>query len=200
MQKPRKVVVVEALAAVAAAFVVACGGGGGMGSITRVTAQKPWVTQNLCQSQLVFDAPWALEAAEPIKVPPQAVRVIASSQNLRHEADGMQVGCTHIALVPGVQGNLDGAADGSIAKLRTVPGTTAVKSTKQETMVLDMDAREVDARIEQQHGAPLQLYSVVFGKDADLFEMQLIADADQPMAAAAWKRLRASIRPAEPAS
>ena len=162
-------------------------------SVSSKVMQQPWVTQSFDAGDYVFEVPWPLQPT-PLNFPPAAAKAMASSTVLTHEADGMNIMAMHLTLVPGISGNLEGAADGSVNNMRTVPGTVSVNGSKHPTTVLGQPGYDVEARIERERGGPLQLYSVVFGQGSDLYQVQFIAVADQPAAQATWKKLRDSFR------
>jgi hypothetical protein len=162
-------------------------------AVSGKVVQQPWVTQSFDSSDYVFEVPWPLQPTS-LDFPPAAARAMASSTVLTHGADGMNIMAMHIALLPGTSGNLEGAADGSINNMRTVPGTVSVDGNKHATTVLGQPAFDVQARIQRERGGPLQLYAVVFGQGSDLYQVQFIAAADQSAAQASWKRLRDSFR------
>jgi hypothetical protein len=162
--------------------------------VSSTVAQQPWVTQSFGRSNYLFDVPWPLQPTT-LDFPPAAARAMASSTVLSHEADGLHVMAMHISFQPGVASNLEGAADGSVTNMRTVPGTVSVQGNKHPTTILGQPAFDIEARIERERGGPLQLYSVVFGSGTDLYQVQFIAAADQVKAQTSWKRLRGSFRP-----
>ncbi len=162
-------------------------------SVSSKVVQQPWVTQSFDAGDYVFEVPWSLQPTS-LNFPPAAAKAMASWTVLTHEADGMNIMAMHITLVPGKSGNLEGAADGSVNNMRTVPGTVSVNGSKHPTTVLGQPGYDVEARIERDRGGPLQLYSVVFGQGSDLYQVQFIAVADQPAAQATWKKLRDSFR------
>ena len=82
---------------------------------------------------------------------------MASWTVLTHEADGMNIMAMHITLVPGKSGNLEGAADGSVNNMRTVPGTVSVNGSKHPTTVLGQPGYDVEARIDRDRGGPGRL-------------------------------------------
>ena len=162
-------------------------------AVSSKVVQQPWVTQSFDSSGCVFDVPWPLQPTS-LDFPPAAARAMVSSTVLTHEADGMNIMAMHISLLPGTSGNLEGAADGAINNMRTVPGTVSVNGSKHPATLLGQPAFDIEARIERQRGGPLQLYAVVFGQGTELYQVQFIAAADQPAAQATWKRLRDSLR------
>lgn len=162
-------------------------------SVSKRTVEIAWVAQPLGASGYVFDVPWPLEATS-LSFPPEVTSNLESSTVLSHEADGLHVMAMHLRLLPGRQGSLEGAAEGSIANMRSVPGTASVNGGKHPTTVLGLPGFEVEARIERKRGGPLQLRGLVFGQGAELTQLQLIANADQPSAQVAWNRLRDSLR------
>ena len=163
-------------------------------AVSNKVVQQPWVTQAFDSTDYVFDVPWPLQPTS-LDFPPAAARAMALSTVLNHEADGLHVMAMHISFLPRVAGNLEGAADGSVNNMRTIPGTISVHGSKHPTTILGQPAFDIEARIERERGGPLQLYGVVFGGGADLYQVQFIAEADQANARASWKRLRGSFRP-----
>jgi len=155
-------------------------------------AERPWVAQTLGTEGILFDSPWPLKPLS-LTFPPETARAISSSTALSQEGDGMHLMVMHASFRPGTAGSLEGAAENSIANMRSVPGTSSVNGGKRPTTVLGLPGFDVEARIERERGGPLQLYGVVFGEGLELYQVQFIANADQPAAKAAWKRLRASI-------
>ena len=101
----------------------------------------------------------------------------------------------HMAFVPGTPTSLEGAANGAINNLKTVPGTTNVAAGKHELMLFNGQTPgfEIDARIERQRGEPLQMRGVVFGNGPELYQILMICRADQARGAAVWERIRSSI-------
>lgn len=156
-------------------------------------AKRPWVEQALAPGSVSIDVPWPLERQES-PLPPQVAKLVTRSVTLMHEADGLHVMAAVTSFAPGTPANLDGAADGALANMKTVQGTRSVNGNKRESSVLGLRAIELEARIERERGVPLQLRGVIFVRGDDLLQVLLISRSDQPLGAAAWERLRASIR------
>lgn len=162
-------------------------------AVSKNVVEKAWVQQTWGASQYSFEAPWRLEAMD-LKFPPELTRLIKSSSALGHEADGLLVQAQHILYDPTVQLSLEGAADGALANLKSVPGTKATANEKKQTTVLSLPAYEFSARIERERGFPLQLHGLVFAEGQELYQLQVICRADQEEGSAAWRKILASIK------
>jgi len=162
--------------------------------ISKQILEKSWVEQGLGATSLAFNVPWNLQPQD-LSLPPQLAKLIQSSVTMSHEADGLHVSAMHMAFVPGTPTSLEGAANGAINNLKTVPGTTNVAGGKHELMLFNGQTPgfEIDARIERQRGVPLQMRGVVFGNGPELYQILMICRADQASGAAIWERIRSSI-------
>jgi hypothetical protein len=160
--------------------------------------EKPWVEQVIVPGAVSIDAPWPLESRNP-PLPPEAAKVISRLVRYEHAADGLHVAASVVSSMPGVPGNLDGAADGALGKFKTVPGTRSVDGKKREKTVLGARAIELEARIEMEQGGPLQFHSVVLLRGSELIQVTLVTQAEGAPGARAWEKLRDSIRVPAPA-
>jgi hypothetical protein len=154
---------------------------------------RKWIEQPVGPSGVIFDAPWHLQSKET-ELPPELARVVQSSQTLTHEADGLNIMTMYLEYVPTISTNLEGAAEGAIANLKTVRGTLSVDASKHETSVLEQRAFQIEAKIERTRGVPLRMRGIVFGTGSELYQIILISRDDQPLSSEAWEKLVKSIR------
>ena len=155
--------------------------------------QASWVQQAIGGTS--FDVPWPLETQD-LKLPDQVARLVQSGITLSHEADGLNVMAMHMAFVSGTPTSLDGAAEGAVNNLRTVPGTLSIAPEKHEMTLFNGSTRaiEIGARIERERGVPLQMRGVVFGNGPELYQILMICRADQTNGPGIWVRIRSSIQ------
>lgn len=154
--------------------------------------RRSWVEQPLGTSGIALTVPWRLEP-QLLQLPPEIGRVVASSTSLSHEAEGLNVTALHISFLHGTPTNLEGAADGAIAKLRTVPGTELANVSKSETSVLEGPGIEIEARIERERGVPLRMRGIIFGNGPEFYQVLVVYRDDQTSGDGLWKRLRSGI-------
>lgn len=151
-----------------------------------------WVEERL-GPEVVFEAPWPLESTSP-DLPLELRALVKSSTWRSHEAHGLVIQAIAFTYRDGVPGDLDGAAQGAIANLRTVPGTLAVEPTTTETTVDGVRAIELAAIIRRDRGEPLRLRGLTLLIDHTLISFMLSAPADQVVAGRVWDRMRQTIR------
>jgi hypothetical protein len=156
-------------------------------------AGKAWVEQRI-GGGFVLDVPWPLSPTPEPASPADAL--IQRSTVMGNETDGFSVQAMVATYREGVTLSIEGAADGALANIRTVQDTLSVDAEKHDTTIVGNRAIEIGGRIARRGGDPVQLRGVVFLHDRDMILVLAIANAGQPEADAAWRRMRDSIRAA----
>ncbi|MGE5187096.1 MAG: hypothetical protein ACM31C_33835 [Acidobacteriota bacterium] len=162
-------------------------------AVPAAIVDQRWQPQRV--GAIALDAPFALHA-DTLPVPDTIKPLVVSTTYLQGEGDGLMIASMEFTYRAGVPIDLDGAAGGAIANMRTVPGTLSVDPKQAKTSVLGEPAIDLEAAIRRSNAEPLRMHGVVFADGAKLFIVMSVARADQPAGDAAWQKLRASIRSA----
>jgi len=153
---------------------------------------KPWSVQSIGGGELRFEAPWLLNPS-PVDLPPEIGKNVESTAALSLEKDGLNVMAIRIKIRQGLALNLAGAADGTTANLRTVPGTISVDSSKQATTLSGTPAYDVKATIRQQRKEPMALRGLVVIHGQSIYQVLILYRLDQARGEEVWKKMRSSL-------
>lgn len=153
---------------------------------------KNWIETPLSES-ISFVSPLPLEKKD-LPLDPALQKKVVSQNSMQREQDGLTVLAAHIIYVPGTQVNLQGAADGSLARVRSMAGNQNVTSNKFDTWIIGAKALEFGAKIDRGGNVPLQMHGIVFGENAELYQVIMVCRADQERGDAVWDKLRSSIK------
>ncbi len=160
-------------------------------AVPAAIVEHAWLPQHIGRA-IEFDAPFAL-APDQMPIPDAVKPLVVSTSYLQGEADGMMIGAMAFSYREGVTPDLDAAAAGAIANMRTVPGTLSISPKTTKGTLLGKPAVDVEATIRRDNAEPLRMHGVVFAIASELYVTISVARADQPAGDAAWQKLRASI-------
>jgi hypothetical protein len=161
--------------------------------VPKAVIERSWLQQSLAGSQYVFSAPWPLER-QLLTLPLEVQKLVTTMETYGHEADGLNIMAMRAVYQDGVALSLEGAADGAIANVRSMPGVASVEGSKAPSSVAGQPAYEVTATVRREHGEPLAMHGIVFNHGNELCQLILTSRADQAIAGQAWEKLRSSIK------
>lgn len=166
----------------------------GAKSVSPEVLTQTWSHQSLgAGADFVFDAPWTLEPTK-LDLPPEMRQQLTRFNTLSHEAQGLNVMASDLAVPPQFSPNLERAAEGAIDNVKNQPSTASVEAKKQPTAVGGYPAMETEATVRQKSGDPLQLHGLLVVRGSEMFQLLLIHRQDQPLGVQAWNKARASVR------
>jgi len=155
---------------------------------------QPWSRQSLgAGADFVFDSPWTLEPTK-LDLPADVLKQFTRFNAFGHEAQGLSVLASDLAVVSGITPSVEGAAEGAINSVRNQSTTKSIEAKKQPTAVGGYPAFEIEATVQQKRGDPLHLHGLVVVRGSEMFQLVLIHREDQPLGLQAWNKARASVR------
>jgi hypothetical protein len=166
----------------------------GAKSVSPEVLTQAWSHQSLgAGADFVFDAPWTLEPTK-LDLPPETLKQFTRFNAFSHEAQGLNVMASDLAVVPSISPSLEGAAEGAINSVKTQPTTASVEAKKQPTAVGGYPAMEIEATVRQKSGDPLHLHGLIVVRGSEMFQFLLIHREGQPLGVQAWNKARSSVR------